>query len=220
MPHKRSIPRVCQQCGGSFLAEASEVRLGKARYCSRSCAAAQQPPRKNPVGKIPCVCQHCGTTVYRYPSQAQKYCSMSCRGRAKTGPQSPRWGKPASRALSRAVARTCLVCRKSFTCKPSRVAHGFGLYCSWACRNAAQRAVDGEQRSGERLHRCDYRHWRKAVFERDRYTCQQCGAIGGTLNAHHIRSWRDYPALRFEVSNGVTLCVVCHANQHAPHAAP
>jgi hypothetical protein len=27
---------------------------------------------------------------------------------------------------------------------------------------------------------------------------------------HHIKSWRDFPELRFEVSNGKTLCLDCH----------
>lgn len=52
--------------------------------------------------------------------------------------------------------------------------------------------------------------WRNAVYERDDYTCQQCKQRGGKLNAHHIKSWSQYPELRFEVSNGLTLCVPCH----------
>ena len=56
----------------------------------------------------------------------------------------------------------------------------------------------------------EYRLWRLAVFERDAFTCQDCGIKGGQLEAHHIKSWKDYPELRFEISNGKTLCVGCH----------
>jgi len=55
-----------------------------------------------------------------------------------------------------------------------------------------------------------YKEWRRQVFERDSYTCQGCGQRGGTLNADHIKPFAVFTELRFEVSNGRTLCVPCH----------
>ncbi len=52
--------------------------------------------------------------------------------------------------------------------------------------------------------------WRKAVFERDKFTCIWCGQIGGELNADHIKPFAHYPELRFAIDNGRTLCVPCH----------
>ena len=60
----------------------------------------------------------------------------------------------------------------------------------------------------------DYRNWRKEVFERDNYNCQICGKKGGELNAHHIKTFKKHKKLRFEVSNGVTLCAKCHREVH------
>lgn len=60
----------------------------------------------------------------------------------------------------------------------------------------------------------DYTNWRKAVFERDEYTCQRCKKKGGNLNAHHIKKWSKHPSLRYEISNGLTLCKICHKEVH------
>lgn len=58
----------------------------------------------------------------------------------------------------------------------------------------------------------DYKNWRKEVFERDNYTCQDCGLNGkkGYLTSHHKKSWAKFPELRFELNNGKTLCEDCH----------
>ena len=60
----------------------------------------------------------------------------------------------------------------------------------------------------------NYCDWREDVYERDDYTCQKCGQKGGELNAHHIKSYSDYPDLRLDKDNGITLCVKCHKNKH------
>lgn len=64
----------------------------------------------------------------------------------------------------------------------------------------------------------EYRQWRMKCLERDNWTCQFCGikchiGLGKTiyLTVHHIKSWKNYPELRFEIDNGITLCEKCHS---------
>lgn len=56
----------------------------------------------------------------------------------------------------------------------------------------------------------EYKIWRDLVFERDNYTCVNCGMKGCCLEADHIKPWVLYPELRYEVHNGRTLCRPCH----------
>jgi len=69
-----------------------------------------------------------------------------------------------------------------------------------------------------------YRQWRCDVFQRDDYICQKCGERGGTLEAHHKKSFikilRENSIKIFDeaiqcselwnINNGQTLCKKCH----------
>ena len=59
-------------------------------------------------------------------------------------------------------------------------------------------------------HSLEYRLWRKAVFERDNYTCIWCNQRGRELHADHIKPFALFPELRFAIDNGRTLCIPCH----------
>jgi hypothetical protein len=61
-----------------------------------------------------------------------------------------------------------------------------------------------------------YISWRNEVFRLDNYYCRRCFAHSGegkrvNLVAHHIKPWKDFPELRYDVDNGATLCVKCHS---------
>lgn len=56
----------------------------------------------------------------------------------------------------------------------------------------------------------EFKNWRGQVFKRDNWTCQLCGKMGVELHPNHIKKFADYPELRFELANGITLCSNCH----------
>lgn len=116
---------------------------------------------------------------------------------------------------------TCVYCGKKFKPPASNYKRKF---CNRECKAASLRGVEPPALAANRgvkprtyhvTHRdkhgsamdCD---WRGAIFLRDNYTCQECGQVGGRLQAHHVKSWKTHPDLRHELSNGQTLCVECH----------
>ena len=61
----------------------------------------------------------------------------------------------------------------------------------------------------------EFQLWRKAIFTKDNFTCQNCGETGGYLNAHHTNNFADFPKLRLAIDNGITLCKKCHFEFHS-----
>lgn len=65
-------------------------------------------------------------------------------------------------------------------------------------------------RTGENI------EWTKNVKNRDNWSCRIAdNNCGGRLEAHHILRWVDYPELRYEVNNGITLCHAHHPRKRA-----
>lgn len=56
----------------------------------------------------------------------------------------------------------------------------------------------------------EYKFWRQSVLSRDKYTCQGCGKKSCDFHVHHIKEWCNYPELRYDINNGLTLCIECH----------
>lgn len=55
-----------------------------------------------------------------------------------------------------------------------------------------------------------------SIFVRNKYDnkCSKCGSLD-RVAAHHIKSWKGYPRLRFRIDNGIALCNSCHGILHS-----
>lgn len=76
----------------------------------------------------------------------------------------------------------------------------------------------------------EYKLWRSNIYERDSYTCQNCGdKTGGNLNVHHIKYFNEIIINNnidtlekakscndlWKIENGITLCNKCHREIHS-----
>lgn len=58
-----------------------------------------------------------------------------------------------------------------------------------------------------------HRAWSLLVRNRDGNKCVRCGSTA-KLEAHHVKSYKDFPELRYDIDNGETLCNICHRKHH------
>ena len=212
---------VCAQCNERFASD---------RYCRRFCGRecyyeSRRKPKApkapiegkrerkggRPRNRVVVNCRVCGHEFESVPSRNARYCSKAC------------WS-----VRNPPLMHNCLFCGKEFWAR----SYDKRKHCSKRCDSLHRRELQaganshfwkgGKTKLNQILRsRAKYDEWRTAVFVRDKYACQECGARCGNgvriyLHAHHIKSWADYPELRYEVSNGVTLCVNCHQGEH-PH---
>jgi hypothetical protein len=167
------------------------------------------------VEKKTFVCVVCGKHFLYYdkPNRVPKYCSKEC------------WGRRSPKVLN-----ACLYCGKEHWVRMYKIKNGGRIYCSHKCSTFhKQELLSGENsrwwRGGktalaklERT-RAKYTKWRTAVFVRDGYACQRCGLRSGYrakvfLHAHHIQPFSQEINLRYEITNGLTLCKNCHLLEH------
>lgn len=56
-----------------------------------------------------------------------------------------------------------------------------------------------------------YEQFRKDVLKRDNRQCRMPNCSSrSSLQVHHIKRWAHAHALRYDTSNGITLCRKCH----------
>lgn len=100
----------------------------------------------------------------------------------------------------------------------SKIGPRNGMYgkCGELHNNWNPNLTDEERENGRNTF--ENYQWRKDVYERDSYTCQNCGdSKGGNLVAHHINSHDIHKDQRYDIENGVTLCEKCHKDFHSKY---
>jgi len=144
----------------------------------------------NKTIKICVVCNN------EFTGRGVKYCSRKCAGKA-------RLGKVFSKNLGR--QKGCIPYNKGKKC-PEISGENNG---NWIPDRT--KLVKKQERNDSA-----YKEWRLNVYKRDNYKCRICNKdCSGRIIAHHILGWSQYPELRYEVNNGITLCQAHHPLKRA-----
>lgn len=184
----KKVCAVCDECG--------KTRWLQFRMYRDLCFGCGQNGDK----KIKHICPQCGSDFLAYASQNTTYCSQNCY------------------TESQKVERIENICKQC-----GKLTFGYGYrkqtVCSWECylkyfkgenANNWKGGVSSEHHNFYTS--LKYSQWRTSIFERDDYTCKECGQHGGNLNAHHILPYRDWKDEQYSLNlmNGITLCEDCH----------
>jgi hypothetical protein len=169
---------------------------GKRGYKTKPCS--EERKKKISIanfkgGKPKCI--DCGKKL---ASIYAKRCKI-CAGKLRKGENNVLWkgGKP-----------KCPICKKEI----SYNAKGCNKHSAPSGANNYHWIMDRTQlvRKQERNDSAYYA-WRLEVWRRDSFKCkinnQDCS---GKIIAHHILGWSEFPELRYEVNNGITLCHAHH----------
>lgn len=241
------IERTCELCGKTFLIRESRLRYVPARYCSRECA---NEGKRRRVTVFCRVCDKPFTVKqsdYDYrvrKGEPPTYCSRQCANGATERRQAISRSLKNSAAFQAKQRELLPALHERLRQPEQRRLHSEKTRQAWQDPEKRAHMMDGiKQRSQDPAWRSaphfrrDKQHprytgnqqdrnryeskaWRKAVFARDNYTCQECGKCGPCLVAHHKQPWADHPELRFDVDNGITLCETCHDKAHGKTRRP
>lgn len=153
-------------------------------------------------------CPHCKShsshpnTWNRLKLEGKKFGELSVVSFYNTDKYGTLWNCKCSCGTDSIVRGCDLTSGKVVTCG-NRSIHRIGENNSnW--RNGVTEKNYSERHSNE------YLEWRKKVFAKDYYTCQCCGMSCSNLQAHHLNSFANFPLLRVDIENGITLCDNCH----------
>jgi len=201
------VLKECLYCSKSFVTTQKRLDDNRGKFCSKKC---QYQSWKRIGTKI---CEVCGGTIIGRPSEIQKrkFCSKKCSDLFII--HTKRIHK------SNLITKECLICKKYFKTKFSRIKDGKGKLCRRECADLYRtkcaiddffKRVNYDFKQIKGKTNLDI-NWSSHIKTRDKI-CQICGKK--TKDAHHILHRQFYPLLRFNENNGIGLCELCHCQSH------
>jgi len=213
------VTKNCKQCGKEFKTE----RMNRVFTCSKKCFSESKKGVITPAmkeyheklkGKVPKSLEghlfekgHVPTNVYKGRCEGEKNPNY------KGGPVSVNCKNCGVEIIkSRGLFNHNI--NKRFFCGDSCYNHWRSI--NLRGKNAYSYKDPKDRKSSEnRILRAltSNKEWKRACLFRDNFICQICGS-NKKLQIHHIKSFMRFPEFRHELSNGITLCKMCHLEFH------
>jgi len=217
------IKRVCKQCDKVFYVFPGIIKKGWGNFCSRKCVklfiGIGQKGKDNPMfGKQLSKCHK------RKISEGNKNKIVSAITRKKISISHKGKKFSIEHRKNLSIIWKKIWCNEEYRKKILNAKIGKLLSAEHKRKISLGHGGTGiSQITSKRyyhLRDAKYKKWRKAVFLRDNYTCQECGTKNGNgksvyLEPHHIKGWAKYFELRYDINNGITLCQKCHRKKHS-----
>lgn len=209
----------CEKCGKYFYTNRKRLR----KYCSVECSKLGLAVRKKDGEFVKCPV--CNKSVYRFQSQLKKgykYCSKKCWYEYMRDGHNPMFGKKHS-DITKNINREKHIGLKAW----NKGKVGVQVGKRGRDNHFWKGGISKLQNQIRTLPK--YKEWRRKVYERDNYTCQDCGDYAGSnLNSHHIKllskivkdnnikTMEDAKKCKelWDINNGKTLCFDCHCKYH------
>ena len=169
------VEKICETCGKIFYMLKAVKKI--TRFCSQKCCGKWKQGRLFPRKKY--YCKKCGQELTRqeYGNKVykRKYCD-ECSQSAK------------EKVFCKFCGRNFLGYRRGKRKLP--------VFCNELCMYKFYRGNGNPNWDGgisplvKAIRRLpEYKQWREVVFERDIWTCQDCGQVGKKIHAHHIKKF-------------------------------
>jgi len=220
-PQYKKVTVICELCKKEYDKNKCDISRTKNNLCSATCRQLWLTNKLKEIpNRITKKCTTCNKEVIRTEAEFRNrpaknyFCSAECKNK---------YLKKGKGGFTPQIKK-CKYCNKEFTIT-SRGKRKV-KYCSKECK------INGFPRGEEHLgfkkelsrdyrskHRLTYENtkWRTEIFKRDNYTCVVCSKRGDKLQAHHLENYSSCREKRFDINNGVTLCILCHRNFHSKY---
>jgi len=211
--NKYRINKLCPVCGKQFLAK-KDCKTRNQVYCSIKCYGKTLKGKKATGKQLECL--KLGRVGFPSPFKGETrdkvFCEKISQGK-KGVPFSDKHKDSLSKAKKGKPIKHFVDNKEEISRKLSEALKGKpqpnlrgDKHWNW---QGGKTSVNAKGRNSLKI-----KIWKRAVMERDDFTCQMCGLRGGRLQAHHIKAFADHEELRADINNGVTLCVSCHSIVH------